>query len=79
MILLQEYASNFASILALYENSHSAISAEIGGVSYNDEEIRETVKETYTEKEVFQVAARRIVLTGGTSSLQGIKEKTESF
>ena len=40
--------SNFARILALYENSHSAISAEIGGVSYNDEEIRETVKETYT-------------------------------
>lgn len=40
--------SNFARILALYDNSHSAISAEIGGVSYNDEEIRETVKETYT-------------------------------
>ena len=40
--------SNFARILALYENSHSAISAEISGVSYNDEEIRETVKETYT-------------------------------
>ena len=40
--------SNFARILALYNNSHSAISAEISGVSYNDEEIRETVKETYT-------------------------------
>ena len=40
--------SNFARILALYDNSHSTISAEIGGVSYNDEEIRETVKETYT-------------------------------
>ena len=40
--------SNFARILALYNNSHSAISAEISGVSYNDEEIRETVKEAYT-------------------------------
>ena len=40
--------SNFARILALYENSHSAISSEISGVSYNDDEIRETVKEAYT-------------------------------
>ena len=40
--------SNFARILALYENSHSAISSEISGVSYNDDEIRETVKEAYS-------------------------------
>lgn len=40
--------SNFARILALYENSHPAITAEISGVSYNDEEIRQTVKEAYT-------------------------------
>lgn len=40
--------SNFARILALYENSHQAITAEISGVSYNDEEIRQTVKEAYT-------------------------------
>ena len=40
--------SNFARILALYENSHSAISNEISGVSYNDDEIRETVKEAYS-------------------------------
>lgn len=39
--------SNFARILALYENSHQAITAEISGVSYNDEEIRQTVKEAY--------------------------------
>ncbi|MBE6300017.1 MAG: threonine synthase [Bacteroidales bacterium] len=40
--------SNFARILALYENSHQAITAEISGVSYNDEEIRQTIKEAYT-------------------------------
>ena len=40
--------SNFARILALYENSHSTISSEISGVSYSDDEIRETVKEAYT-------------------------------
>ena len=40
--------SNFARILALYGNSHQAITAEISGVSYNDEEIRQTIKEAYT-------------------------------
>lgn len=41
--------SNFARILALYDNSHAAISAEISGATYTDEQIRETVKKTYAE------------------------------
>ena len=41
--------SNFTRILALYENSHEAISAEISGATYNDEQIRETVKTAYQE------------------------------
>lgn len=36
--------SNFARVLDLYGGSHSAISAEICGVSYNDEQIAETLK-----------------------------------
>lgn len=41
--------SNFARILALYDNSHTAISAEISGATYTDAQIRETVKKTYVE------------------------------
>jgi len=41
--------SNFARVLALYENSHEAISKEISGATYNDEQIRETVKGAYQE------------------------------
>ena len=41
--------SNFARVLALYNNSHAAITAEISGTTYTDEQIRETVKETYKE------------------------------
>ncbi len=36
--------SNFARILDLYDNKHEAIAAEISGVSYNDEQIAETLK-----------------------------------
>jgi len=36
--------SNFARVLDLYAGSHAAISAEISGVSYNDEQIAETLK-----------------------------------
>lgn len=36
--------SNFARVLDLYGGSHAAISAEISGVSYNDEQIAETLK-----------------------------------
>ena len=39
--------SNFARILALYENSHQAICAEISGATYTDEQIRETIKKIY--------------------------------
>ena len=39
--------SNFARILALYENSHQAICEEISGATYTDEQIRETIKKIY--------------------------------
>lgn len=42
--------SNFARILDIYDHSHEAISAEISGVRYNDEEIREIMKSTYNEE-----------------------------
>jgi threonine synthase len=41
--------SNFARVLALYENNHEAICSEISGATYNDEQIRETVKKSYEE------------------------------
>lgn len=40
--------SNFARILALY-GSHESICKEIDGASYNDDEIRRILTETYTE------------------------------
>lgn len=39
--------SNFARVLDLYGNSHDAISAEISGCTYTDEQIAETLKDTY--------------------------------
>ena len=39
--------SNFARILALYENSHQATCEEISGATYTDEQIRETIKKIY--------------------------------
>lgn len=41
--------SNFARVLALYGNSHAAITADISGATYTDEQIRETVGEVYRE------------------------------
>jgi threonine synthase len=41
--------SNFARILALYNNKYEDIKAEISGVSYNDAQIRESMKQTYSE------------------------------
>lgn len=41
--------SNFARILDLYNNSHEAISAEISGCTYDDDQIAETLKETYKQ------------------------------
>jgi len=41
--------SNFARVLALYENSHEAICDEISGATYTDEQICETVKAAYQE------------------------------
>lgn len=42
--------SNFARILDLYKHSHQAISDEISGTRYTDEEIRDTMKRTYLEE-----------------------------
>ena len=41
--------SNFARILDLYDNSHEAISKEISGCTYTDEQIAETLKDTYNK------------------------------
>lgn len=41
--------SNFARILELYNHSHIDISNELKGYRYSDEEIRETMKEVYTQ------------------------------
>jgi len=41
--------SNFARVLDLYNNSHEAIKAEISGVSYNDEEIADTLKTCFED------------------------------
>lgn len=39
--------SNFARVLDLYGASHEAISGEVSGTTYTDEQIRETVKDTW--------------------------------
>ena len=39
--------SNFARILDLYGNSHDAICRDISGCSYTDEQIAQTIKQTY--------------------------------
>ena len=39
--------SNFARVLALYENSHEAICAGISGAAYTDGQIKETLREVY--------------------------------
>lgn len=39
--------SNFARVLDLYNHSHDAITSEIAGYSYTDEDIRKTLKATY--------------------------------
>ena len=41
--------SNFARVLDLYSNSHEAIKAEISGVSYDDEQIADTLKTCFDE------------------------------
>ena len=39
--------SNFARVLALYGGSHKDIASHIGGATYTDEQIKETLKECY--------------------------------
>ena len=42
--------SNFARILDLYKHSHEAISADMVGYRYSDEEIRETMKQVFEDE-----------------------------
>ena len=39
--------SNFARVLALYDNSHEAICADISGATYNDEQIADEIRRVY--------------------------------
>lgn len=39
--------SNFARVLDLYHHSHEEITADISGATYNDDQIRETVKDVW--------------------------------
>jgi len=41
--------SNFARVLDLFSGSHTAIKAEISGVSFNDMQIAESLKDCYSE------------------------------
>ena len=41
--------SNFARVLDLYQGSHTAISAEISGATYTDEQIAETMQQVWRE------------------------------
>ncbi len=41
--------SNFARIYDLYGKSHAAITADISGCTYSDEQIAETIRRTYAE------------------------------
>lgn len=41
--------SNFARVLDLYEHSHEAITKDISGATYTDEQIRETLSRVYKE------------------------------
>lgn len=40
--------SNFARVLALYDNSHDAIAADISGATFNDNQIAETIKRVFS-------------------------------
>ena len=42
--------SNFARVLDLYGNSHAAISAEISGATYTNEQIAETMREVWKKE-----------------------------
>jgi threonine synthase len=40
--------SNFARVLALYDNSHDAIAADISGATFNDNQIAETIMRVFS-------------------------------
>ncbi len=42
--------SNFARVLDLYDHDHSRITAEISGCTYTDEQIAETLRDTFDKE-----------------------------
>ncbi|MFT3995109.1 MAG: threonine synthase [Dysgonomonas sp.] len=62
--------SNFARVLDLYNCSHDAIKAEISGVSYSDEQIRNTVKDTFKK-------TGYLLDPHGACGYQALKDKLE--
>lgn len=63
--------SNFARILDLYNNSHSVISSEISGFTYSDEQIAQTLKDTYNKTKYLLDPHGAV---GYRSLLEGLKE-----
>ena len=43
--------SNFARILVLYQHNHEVICKDISGCTYNDEQIKATIRETYRDNQ----------------------------
>lgn len=68
--------SNFARILDLYGHSHDAIAADISGCTYTDEQIAETLRDTYHQDKYLLdphgAVAYRSLLEGLKSDETGI-------
>ena len=54
--------SNFARVLALYDNNHAAITAEISGATYTDEQIRETVRKPIGKQAICSIRTELVVI-----------------
>lgn len=63
--------SNFARILDIFNNSHDIISSEISGCTYSDEQIAQTLKETYHNTKYLLDPHGAV---GYRSLLEGLKE-----
>ena len=50
MLICPNVLHGFARVLDLYGGSHAAISAEISGAAYTEEQIAETVKNVWTDE-----------------------------
>lgn len=60
--------SNFARILDLYNHSHESVINDISGVSYDDNQIRKTVKDTY-------IRTGYLLDPHGACAFEALKEK----